>query len=274
MDSMRFIDKLDRLVAKFAIKDLMKYIMMGSFLVFALDLASDGMMTRLLYFSRPLIMQGQVWRIITFIFIPGSGSLFVIISLFFYFYIGRILEMAWGTTRFNTYYFMGLFFTILGGFFTGYTSTMYLNMTLFLAYATTFPESMVNIYFVLPVKVKYLGYLYGAMVLFQFITASWVVRVIIFISLLNFLLFFGPGFMKDRQRKTKTHQMRRNIESAKIATKIMTIHKCTTCGITERDDPNMEFRYCTRCEGNYEYCEKHIRNHEHKTKVINMEDRR
>lgn len=271
---MRFIDRLDRLVAKFAIRDLMKYIMLGSFGVFIMDMVSNNLMTQLLSFSRALIMQGQIWRVITFIFIPGSGSLFVLISLFFYYYIGRMLEMAWGTTRFNTYYFMGLFFTILVGFFVGYTTTTYLNMTLFLAYATTFPESQVNIYFVLPVKVKYLGFLYAATVLFQFITAGWLVRIIILVSLLNFLVFFAPGFLKNRKRRTKTQQMRRNIESAKIASKVSTIHKCTTCGVTERDDPNMEFRYCTKCEGNYEYCEKHIRNHEHKTKVINMEDRR
>ena len=271
---MRFLDKLDRFVARFAIRDLMKYIMMASFLVFIVDMASNGLLSQMLYFNRELILQGQIWRVITFIFIPGSGSFLVIISLFFYYYIGRILEMAWGTTRFNTYYFMGLFFTILVGFAIGYTTTMYLNMTLFLAYASTFPDSLVNIYFILPVKVKYLGYIYGATVLFQFITSGWVVRIIILISLLNFFIFFGPGFMKDRRRKSKTQQMRRNIESAKLTTRVSTIHKCTVCGITEKDDPNMEFRFCSKCEGNYEYCEKHIRNHEHKTKIIKMEDRR
>ena len=274
MYDMKFLDKLDRFVARFAIKDLMKYIMMGSFLVFIVDMASDGMLTQMLYFNRELILQGQIWRVITFIFIPGSGSFLVLISLFFYYYIGRILEMAWGTTRFNTYYFMGLFFTILVGFAIGFTTTMYLNMTLFLAYASTFPDSMVNIYFVLPVKVKYLGFIYAATVLFQFITSTWVYRIIIIVSLLNFFIFFGPGFMKDRRRKSKTQAMRRNIESAKISTRVSSIHKCTTCGITEKDDPNMEFRYCSKCEGNYEYCEKHIRNHEHKTKIIKMEDRR
>ncbi|MFH5835435.1 hypothetical protein ACHAL6_05070 [Proteiniclasticum sp. C24MP] len=271
---MRFLDKLDRFVARFAIRDLMKYIMMGSFLVFIVDMASNGLLSQMLFFNRELILQGQIWRVITFIFIPGSSSFFVLISLFFYYYIGRILEMAWGTTRFNTYYFMGLFFTILVGFAIGFTTTMYLNMTLFLAYASTFPDSLVNIYFILPVKVKYLGYIYAATVLFQFITSNWVVRIIIIISLLNFFIFFGPGFMKDRKRKSKTQQMRRNIESAKLTTRVSTIHKCTVCGITEKDDPNMEFRFCSKCEGNYEYCEKHIRNHEHKTKIINMEDRR
>lgn len=274
MYDMKFLDKLDRFVARFAIKDLMKYIMMGSFLVFIVDMASGNMLSQMLFFNKDLILQGQIWRVITFIFIPGSGSFLVLISLFFYYYIGRILEMAWGTTRFNTYYFMGLLFTILVGFVIGSTTTIYLNMTLFLAYASTFPDSMVNIYFVLPVKVKYLGYLYGATVLFQFITATWVDRIIIIVSLLNFFIFFGPGFMKDRRRKSKTQQMRRNIESAKISTKISSIHKCTTCGMTEKDDPSMEFRYCSKCEGNYEYCEKHIRNHEHKTKIIKMEDRR
>lgn len=271
---MKLLDKIERFVAKFAVKDLMKYIMLGSLLVFLVDLASGNLLSSLLYFDRNLILQGQVWRLITFIFLPGSNSFLVLISLFFYFYIGRVLEMAWGTARFNTYYLMGLVFTIIGGFVLGYTETTYLNMTLFLAYAFTFPENMVNIYFIFPVKVKYLGYLYGLFVLYELFTASLVIKVIILISMANFLIFFGPGFLKDSKRRNKTQKMRRNIEAAKINTKIMSIHKCTTCGMTEKDDPAMEFRYCSSCDGNYEYCSKHIRNHEHKKKVINLEERR
>ena len=271
---MNFLDRIDKVVSKFAVKDLMKYIMLGSFLVYLVDMTSNRMLTNLLFFNKDLILRGQIWRVVTFIFVPGSTSLFMIISFFFYYYIGRTLEMAWGTVRFNTYYFMGLLFTIIGGFLLGFATTYYLNMTLFLAYATTFPESMVNIYFVLPVKVKYLGYLYAFIVLFDFIGAGWINRFIILISVFNFLLFFGPRYLKDQKRKTRTHKMRKNIQQAKIETRLKSIHKCTTCGITERDDPNMEFRYCSKCEGDYEYCEKHIRNHMHKSKVIQMDQRR
>jgi membrane associated rhomboid family serine protease len=271
---MRIIDKLDRLVSKFAVRDLMKYVMLGSFLVYLVDLTSNGLLTALLYFNKSLILQGQVWRVVTFIFVSGSDSIFLIISFLFYFYIGRTLEMAWGTTRFNTYYFLGVLMSIIAGFFVGITTTYYLNMSLFLAYAATFPDSQVNLYFVLPIKVKFLGLLYGAFIIVEFISATFSGRIAIGVSLLNFLLFFGPGFMKGQSRRNKTQRMRRNIEVAKYATKVQSIHKCTVCGITEQDDPNMEFRYCSRCEGNYEYCEKHIRNHEHKTKVIQFEDRR
>lgn len=271
---MRIIDKLDRLVSKFAVRDLMKYIMMGSFLVYLVDLTSNGLLSAFLYFSRALILEGQIWRVVTFIFVPGPGSFLIIISFLFYFYIGRVLEMAWGTTRFNTYYFLGVLLSVIAGFIIGGTTTSYLNMTLFLAYAATFPESQVNLYFVLPIKVKFLGYLYGAFILVEFFTATLVGQIAIGVSLLNFLLFFGPGFMKVQNRRSKTQKIRRNIEVAKYTTRTQSIHKCTTCGITEKDDPNMEFRYCSKCDGNYEYCEKHIRNHEHKSKIINMEDRR
>lgn len=271
---MKLIDKLDRLVSKFAVRDLMKYVMLGSFLVFLVDMTSNGLFSTFLYFNRNLILEGQVWRVLTFIFVPGSSSFFVIISFLFYFYIGRVLEMAWGTTRFNTYYFLGVLMSVIAGFFIGVTTTYYLNMTLFLAYAATFPDSQVNLYFVLPIKVKFLGLLYGAFIVVEFISASMAYRLAIVVSLLNFLLFFGPGFMKVQSRKSKTQKIRRNIEAAKYITRVQSIHKCTSCGITEKDDPNMEFRYCSKCEGNYEYCEKHIRNHEHKSKVINMEDRR
>lgn len=271
---MKLIDKLDRLVSKFAVRDLMKYVMLGSFLVFLVDMTSNGLFSTFLYFNRNLILEGQVWRVLTFIFVPGSSSFFVIISFLFYFYIGRVLEMAWGTTRFNTYYFLGVLMSVIAGFFIGVTTTYYLNMTLFLAYAATFPDSQVNLYFVLPIKVKFLGLLYGAFIVVEFISASMAYRLAIVVSLLNFLLFFGPGFMKVQSRKSKTQKIRRNIEAAKYITRVQSIHKCTSCGITEKDDLNMEFRYCSKCEGNYEYCEKHIRNHEHKSKVINMEDRR
>lgn len=271
---MKLIDKLDRLVSKFAVRDLMKYVMLGSFLVFLVDMTSNGLLSAFLYFNRNLILEGQVWRVLTFIFVPGSSSFFVIISFLFYFYIGRVLEMAWGTTRFNTYYFLGVLMSVIAGFFIGVTTTYYLNMTLFLAYAATFPDSQVNLYFVLPIKVKYLGLLYGAFIVVEFISASMAYRLAIVVSLLNFLLFFGPGFMKVQNRRSKTQKIRRNIEVAKYTTRVQSIHKCTTCGITEKDDPNMEFRYCSKCEGNYEYCEKHIRNHEHKSKIIHMEDRR
>ncbi|WP_312461060.1 hypothetical protein [Proteiniclasticum sp.] len=271
---MKLIDKLDRLVSKFAVRDLMKYVMLGSFLVFLVDMTSNGLLSAFLYFNRNLILEGQVWRVLTFIFVPGSSSFFVIISFLFYFYIGRVLEMAWGTTRFNTYYFLGVLMSVIAGFFIGVTTTYYLNMTLFLAYAATFPDSQVNLYFVLPIKVKFLGLLYGAFIVVEFISASMAYRLAIVVSLLNFLLFFGPGFMKVQNRRSKTQKIRRNIEVAKYTTRVQSIHKCTTCGITEKDDPNMEFRYCSKCEGNYEYCEKHIRNHEHKSKIIHMEDRR
>ncbi|HBW13592.1 MAG TPA: hypothetical protein DEF30_07235 [Proteiniclasticum sp.] len=271
---MKLIDKLDRLVSKFAVRDLMKYVMLGSFLVFLVDMTSNGLLSAFLYFNRNLILEGQVWRVLTFIFVPGSSSFFVIISFLFYFYIGRVLEMAWGTTRFNTYYFLGVLMSVIAGFFIGVTTTYYLNMTLFLAYAATFPDSQVNLYFVLPIKVKFLGLLYGAFIVVEFISATMAGRIAIGVSLLNFLLFFGPGFMKVQNRRSKTQKIRRNIEVAKYTTRVQSIHKCTTCGITEKDDPNIEFRYCSKCEGNYEYCEKHIRNHEHKSKIIQMEDRR
>ena len=94
------------------------------------------------------------------------------------------------------------------------------------------------------------------------------------ISLLNFILFFGPMFLKDSKRRKKTNKMRKKIKDAKIKTKNKPIHRCTVCGITEKDDPNMEFRYCTKCIGNFEYCENHIKNHEHKDNLINLEDKK
>lgn len=271
---MKLLARIEKFVAKFAVQDLMKYIMMASFTVYIMDMAMGNMLSALLSFNRQLILQGQFWRIFTFVFVPNTGSLFVIISMLFYFFIGRVLEMSWGVARFNTYYFMGVLFTIIGGFFLGFATTYYLNLTLFLAYATTFPDNYVNLYFLLPVKVKYLGYVYGFMVLMDFLGSGWILRIILLISLLNYFIFFGGTFFKRSRRRAKTQTIRRNIETAKMQTRTRSVHKCTVCGMTEQDDPDMEFRFCSQCEGNYEYCARHIRDHEHKTKVISMEHRR
>lgn len=272
---MKFLEKLEKIVSKFAIRDLMKYIMLGSFFVYIMDMLTSNFISGILGFSKALILEGQIWRVITFIFVPWQGSLFILITFFFYFFIGRTLESIWGVARFNLYYILGVIFTVIGGFIFGYATTYYLNLTLFLAYAVTLPDSYVNLYFVIPIKVKYLGFVYAAFLLIDFIRIDSISsRAAMVISLLNFIIFFGPDFFKESKRRKKTNEMRKKIRDAKIKTKNKPIHKCTVCGITEKDDPNMEFRYCTKCVGNFEYCEKHIRNHEHRDNVVNLDQNR
>jgi membrane associated rhomboid family serine protease len=154
--------------------------------------------SNLLYFSRELILQGQVWRLVTFIFLPPRNGmiLWVLLALYFYYFIGNSLESVWGKTRFTMYYLCGAIGAMLAGFITGFGENMYLNLSMFLAFAALFPNHEIMLFFVLPIKVKYLAYLDAAMLLFSFIASDWPGRAAILASLLNLLLFFGDNFIK------------------------------------------------------------------------------
>lgn len=233
------------------------------------------------------ILHGQIWRIFTWIIVPPSSlDPFTIIMLLFYYNIGTSLERTWGTYRYNVYLLSGMLFTVIGSFiwlgaqyFTAggsgggleyvstlaslYFSTYYINMSIFLAFAATFPNVQVLLMFIIPVKVKWLGILYGLVLVYDFLFAgSLVTRIAIASSLLNFVIFFLTSrnhiHMSPRQMKRRV-EFRQDIRRNSRVTK----HKCAVCGQTEDDDPNLEFRFCSKCNGNYEYCQQHLFSHTH-----------
>ncbi len=240
-----------------------------------------------------LILKGQVWRLFTWIFMPPSSfNIFTIIMLFFYFQIGRSLEVTWGDFKYNLYLLMGFIFTLIGSFviyfigikLVGYNpvsfgyslstwiSTYFVNMSLFFAFAMSYPDMQILLYFVIPLKIKYLAILDAVMILWQFIQSPWYGRGVIIVSLLNFLVFylstgnlsrFSPGGMHQKS------SWRRNVNSG-MRSKFHTVkgnqisrHKCAVCGRTELTNPELEFRFCSKCSGNYEYCNEHISRHNH-----------
>lgn len=232
------------------------------------------------------IIHGQIWRIFTWIIIPPSSlDPFTIIMLLFYYNIGTSLERTWGTYRYNVYLLSGMLFTVLGSFvwlaveyFLGgpamnlsyistlaslYFSTYYINMSIFLAFAATFPEVQVLLMFIIPVKVKWLGILYGLVLVYDFLFAgSLVTRIAIASSLLSFVIFFFTSrshiHMSPKQIKRRA-EFKQDIRRNSRVTK----HKCAICGQTEDDDPSLEFRFCSKCNGNYEYCQQHLFTHTH-----------
>ena len=236
------------------------------------------------------ILHGQVWRLFTWIMIPPSAldPFFTVLMLFFYYNMGTSLERTWGTYRYNVYLLSGMLFTIIGSFvwmaiqyisaggymqpeyaaslfgmFSGHFSTFYINMSIFLAVAATFPEMRVLLMFVIPVKVKWLGVAYGVMLLGDFFFGgNLVTRIAIASSLLNFVIFFVTSrsriHMSPKQVKRRA-EFKQDIRRNSRVTK----HKCAVCGQTEDDDPNLEFRFCSKCNGNYEYCQNHLFTHTH-----------
>ena len=242
-----------------------------------------------------IIFRGQIWRLVTWLVVPPSGfDFFTLLMLYFYYSIGTTLERTWGTYRYNVYIFSGALFTILGAFLLlGYTmlfqtdvftalgedyftivsgmfSTYYVNMSIFLAFAATFPNMQVLLFFILPIKVKVLGIVYGAILIYQFIVGygtnlavlNVANRFVIAASLMNFIVFFltsrGKIRMTPKQVKRRQEFRREVKKSVKI-----TRHKCAICGRTEETNPELEFRFCSKCDGNYEYCQDHLFTHTH-----------
>lgn len=235
-----------------------------------------------------VILHGQVWRLVTWVLIPPSSlSLFTIITLMFYYNIGTVLERTWGTYRYNVYLFSGMLFTIIGSFACmGYLylaygseagqlmasglltssfsqfSTYYINLSIFMAFAVTYPDMEVLLMFVIPIKMKWMGILDAIMLVFMFLEGGVFVRFAIGACMLNFVIFYLTGrhmrHMTPKQVKRRTEfkqQVKHNTAPRG--------HKCAICGRTDADDPTLEFRYCSKCNGNYEYCQYHLFTHEH-----------
>ncbi len=209
---MKWLDHLERKARRFAIPRLMiglSAIMLGVFLTDLL--LPDLGLSSWLYLDMGLVAQGQIWRLITFIFLPPAASIFwIFFNLYFNCLIGTALEREWGSFRFNIFYFSGMIFTIIGALFTGYATNIYLNLSLFLAFAMIFPNFEVLIFFLLPVKVKYLAIIDAAFLLFQFIVTGWAGKVAILMSLLNAALFFGGDFLRNIREQAGYWKTRRN----------------------------------------------------------------
>ena len=242
-----------------------------------------------------IIFRGQIWRLVTWLVVPPSGfDFFTLLMLYFYYSIGTTLERTWGTYRYNVYIFSGALFTILGAFLLlGYTmlfqtdvftalgedyftivsgmfSTYYVNMSIFLAFAATFPNMQVLLFFILPIKVKVLGIVYGAILIYQFIVGygtnlavlNVANRFVIAASLMNFIVFFLTSRGKIRMTPKQVNRSQEFRREIKKSVKI-TRHKCAICGRTEETNPELEFRFCSKCDGNYEYCQDHLFTHTH-----------
>ncbi len=275
---MKFFYKLEKKFGKLAIRNLMKYIIVAYIIGYVLQIIKPELLA--LFTLEPYsILRGQVWRLVTWLIVPSETfDLFTILMFLLYYNIGTNLERYWGTFKFNLYMFGGFLFTAIAAFVLyfifvytygvsaisvdGLFSTYYVNMSLFLAFAACFPNAEVRIYFILPVKMKWMGVLYGALVAYSVWYSDWVERTAIFASLLNFIIFF---FATRNWRSISPKEIKRKNDYKKKVTidPTKTRHKCAVCGRTEKDDPTLVFRYCSKCDGNFEYCQDHLFTHEH-----------
>lgn len=289
---MNWLNKLERKLGRYAIPNLIVWLIGAYTIGFVLYTVNPGIMS-MLTLSPYHILHGQIWRLVTWIFMPTETNLiFLLIMALFYYQLGTVLERNWGTFRFNVYIFSGIIFTIIGAFvlyavyyvlhYSAFSavpglleqvsSTMgygfsvnYINMSIFLAFAVMYPNMQVMLYFIIPIKMKWMAVVYAVLIGYHLIAGSWPVRVSIVMSLFSFVVFF----LSTRNLKRYTpHEIRRRqtfkaqMREPRLGSGI-TKHKCAVCGRTELDDPSLEFRFCSKCEGNYEYCSDHLFTHQH-----------
>ncbi len=286
----------ERKFGKYAIRNLSFVLVMCYAVGYLLQMFDrSGLLISYLTLNPYAILHGQIWRLATWVLIPPSsgGLFFTLLMLYFYCSIGTSLERTWGTYRYNVYLFQGMLFTVAGSFLLmGYCylfqpeiplfgavltvdtpreyftviammfSTYYINMSIFLAYAATFPDAQVLLMFIIPIRVKWLGVIYAVMLLFQFLGSNVYGKFAIGASLLNFVVFFLTSRNMMHLNPKQIHRRQEFKREVRRSTGI-TKHKCAICGRTEVDSPQMQFRFCSKCDGNYEYCEEHLYTHTH-----------
>ncbi len=292
------MDKLSRMIAKFCYKHpnigivgLMRYIVIANVVVYLMDLFSRNVFSAWLSFNPHLIFtQGQIWRLVTFVAVPTGasggilGPLFFAISTMCYYFIGTALERQWGSTRFTVFYGMGVILSALGGlilwvFHPGLNATTasmyYVNLSLFFSIATTFPNLQFYLWFIIPIKAKWLGWLSGGLFAFDvcnlLLDGHVLFALMPILALFNYFLFFWDSishFLSGGNRRPQQTQRNNTINFNKAAKEVQQrkgyLNKCEICGITDTSHPQMDFRYCSKCEGVHCYCMDHISNHEHK----------
>lgn len=275
----------------FGVSGLMRYIVIGNVIVYLLTCFAGFEAVSFLAFRWSAICHGELWRLVTFIFMPGYYDprqvIFVFFFLYLYYMIGTTLEREWGTAKFNLYYISGVLLTILVGVINGLitgdayiTGTAYVNQSLFFAFAMLYPETKFLIMYIIPVKVKWLAWLdaayFGLMILLNLSVLNWAGVFIPVIALMNFFAFFWTeieNWINYRRGVAKRQTSHQTIQFKEAARKQRQKeaergyrHKCEVCGRTDTDHPDLEFRYCSRCEGYHCYCTDHIFDHQHVTK--------
>ena len=272
------------------IPNLMLYICLGTAAVYLFTISTNNpVLLNLFYFDRDLILQGQVWRLFTYVLMDFRGSILTMVLFFFCYYsLGQALENIWGTFRFNLFYFSGvILIDIFCLIFGGSASVSYVHLSLLLAYATMFPDARFLIMYVIPVKAWVMALVYIALALYGLISYSFPSNLFSIISLANYFLFFGKDIknviplawranfsrlIRRGRQKVSPKQQRSKVipfpsagsyEATVAKPKAPYTHRCTVCGRTDTEFPDLEFRYCSRCQGYHCYCEDHISNHAH-----------
>ena len=275
---MRFLDRMERRFGKYAIKNLMIYMSVLYGLGFVVSTINPSVYATTLCLRPSKVMSGEIWRLVTWLMYPPSTSAFFgLIMIYVYFSLGTMIERICGTFRFNLFLLGGILMHVaavmLIYIFTGTDILLTpenLNMTIMLAYMALIPDAVFVLFFIIPIKAKYLGVIYLVMTLMSFFGGNVAVKVSIAVSLVNFAIFYftSAAQAKDKLSRSIISAIKKREKARSNVTRMKPEsggprHRCAVCGRTELDDPNLEFRYCSKCAGEYEYCMDHLYTHVH-----------
>ncbi len=254
------IDRLERKFNRFVIPRLTYALIAGQVIVFLMVQVDESLMVRLLLDPHQ-VAAGEYWRLVTFIFLPSSDSwlmflIFVWVNLLF----GRALEQQWGDFKFNLYMLLGYLTSVATAFLFGVPlGNFSLMMAIFFAFAVEFPDFELLLFFVLPIKVRYLAILGWCMILVSLVFHPGPSTLADLTALGHYFVFFVPGIVA----RFKARRRREVFEARMEQLEEIFMHRCEACGMTEGDDSEMMFRVCSKCSDGQEYCETHIRDHDH-----------
>jgi hypothetical protein len=257
---MHWLARLETKFGHLAIHGLLRYVAAFSSLCFVLVKLNPKYLDFLLL-DRNRLLAGEVWRLFTYLFIPSIGGLFpdwlgMAMYVWLLFWMGEGLVQAWGAFRFNVFFFLGMLGTTAGALIANSSpGGAILQTTVFLAFARFYPETVIRLFFLLPVKVKWLAWIDGAFLLMTFLGGTLVIRLAIVAGLLNYILFFGREIFSEAKLQREVAHRRARFEREIRTGTEETMHRCKICGRTEVTTPELEFRVAGDGE---EYCADHL----------------
>jgi hypothetical protein len=261
---MKLLNRLQRSLGQYAIPNLTVYLVGFQAFTFLACLARPDLAARLVL-SRDQLFAGEWWRLFSMLLIPPPmNALFAAFALYIFYMMGTALEQNWGTFRYNLYLLIGYLATLVTVLIPhAQVGNTYLMASVFLAFAWLYPDFQFLLFFIVPVKVKWLGLLTWIGYLVALGDGDWSTRAQVLAGCSNFALFFHQDilqWLRTRKRMAKSSMARAGDSDAANAP----MHVCKVCGVTEKSNPQMEFRYCPLCTGTPAYCIDHIHNHEHR----------
>ncbi len=269
---MRLVDRFCYKHPNFGVPNLMRYLTIANAVFWILGMANTTLLSYL-SFDAAMILRGQIWRLFTFMIYPPSMSMLALLVFYFYYWIGTSLEQVWGTAHFNVYILIGWAVTVIYGFLVYFIAgrrinitAQYLYLSMFFSFAALFPNQQVLLFFIIPIRMKYLAIVDAVIFLFAVFTTRFPDNLLPLVAVLNFFIFFGGTLLRYLPGTTSKTTINFKKASKKIRQEQrerLYHHKCAVCGRTDTDYPELEFRYCSRCAGYHCFCAEHINNHIH-----------